>query len=437
MSVTTAPPPPTSADPPSPAESRQAVRAAWSTANTPGWYRFFGALIILVVVGFAGLATVATLTARSSSQSIESNTAPSLIAVQELSASVAEANAAATSVFLAGTTGVEDRARRVLYVDALQRSARQTEEVAGLVGDDEAAHEALQSISVALTTYSGQIEASQTANSLGQEDADVPLRSAFDLTQTEIATAIDQLTAQNQAEFDEQATSGLPLTLVALGVGLLAAFLLLWFQVGVYRRSNRVLNIGLVLATILVVATLAVIGNGTVRWVQSLDNAEAGGYDSIVATSDLQASTYELQSQISLRLLGASSDDPEASFEAIDGEVAAVVADADSTRERAAAAELEVRWERYREVMESITDQSSQGADENAIALFQGAGISSFNGINTSIESVLSDNRNQFNEGVSSAASSASLLPVFSVVLPALAAIAVLLGVQGRLRDYQ
>ena len=436
MSATTAPLPATSADPPSSAESRQAVRA-WSTANTPGWYRFFGALAIVAIVAFATLATAATLTTRASSQSIESNLAPSLIAVQELSASVAEANAAATSVFLAGSTGVEDRARRVLYVDALQRSARQTEEVAGLVGDDEAAHEALQSISVALTTYSGQIEASQTANELDQDDADVPLRNALDLTQTEITTAVDQLTAKNQADLDDKTTSGLILTLVALAVGAAVVVLLTWIQIGVFRRSNRVLNIGLVLATILVLATLVVIGNGTVRRVQALRNAEAGGYDSIVATSALQSSAYELQSQISLRLLGASSEDLAATFDTIDDEIDEVAADADSTRERAAATELGVRWERYREKMMLITDQSSQGEQDNAIALFQGAGISSFNGFNTSIESVLSDNRNQFNDGVSSAASSAGLLPVFSVVLPALAAIAVLLGVQGRLRDYQ
>ncbi|MCP3989164.1 MAG: hypothetical protein GY724_08820 [Actinomycetia bacterium] len=437
MTVTNAPPPPKTAVAPVAAGSSPASSAAWSTANTPGWYRFFGALAIATIAGFATVATAATLVTSSSAQSIESNVAPSLIELQGLSASVAEANAAATSVFLAGSTGGEDRTRRVLYLEALARSAQQTEEVAGLVGDDDTAHEALKSISVALTTYSGQIESSQTANELGSDEADVALRSALDLTRTEIVSAVDELTAQNQAEFSDKTNRGLILTMVAVAVGAGTAVFLVWFQLGVFHRSNRIINIGLTLATLLIIATLAVVANVTMVRVQALRNAEDGGYDSIVATSALQSSAYEVQSQLSLRLLGAESEDPVTIISSIDNEIAAVAAGVDSTRERAAAEELDIRWDRYRQTVESITALSSQGSQDEAIALFQGAGISDFNGLNTSIESVLSDNRNQFDDGVTSAAASPRLLPLVSVILPALAALAVILGVQGRLRDYQ
>ena len=73
--------------------------------------------------------------------------------------------------------------RRNLYLDALERSARQTEEVAAGVGDDPVSHAALQDIVAALTTYSGEIEASRLANQLSQPGADTSLVRALDLAQ--------------------------------------------------------------------------------------------------------------------------------------------------------------------------------------------------------------------------------------------------------------
>jgi hypothetical protein len=411
--------------------------------NTPGWYRLAGAVAVILIVAFAALAATAAGTARASSATIESNVAPSLIAVQNLSASVAEANAAATAVFLSGATGEEDRPRRVLYLDARQRAARQVAEVAGLTGDDPVADEALQRIAVALTDYSARIDASRTANRLGDDAADDTLRSALDLTGTEIAGAVADLTDHDQALFDDNAGRGSILTVAAFAVGAVAVVALVWIQFGVFHRSNRLFNIGLVAATVLLAVTLALGWSGSATRVLALDNARSGGYDSIVTTSRLQSSAYQLQSQLSLGLLGEAGptttdgDDPQSLITALDAEVAAVRAEADSTREQAAADELAVRWERYRQVAESITSSSTVGTSAEAVALFQGAGLSTFNGFNTSIESVLSDNRTQFSDGVAVAASSVDLLPWFSLILPALAAVATVLGIQSRLRDYQ
>ena len=219
-------------------------------------------------------------------------------------------------------------------------------------------------------------------------------------------------------------TKVLPITVAAL----------VWFQVGVYRRSNRIVNIGLAAATIALAAAILVIGNGLATRTAALDNAEQGGYDSIVTTSRLQAAAYELQSQLSLQLLGAGSGDRDELTVQLDADMVTISSDADSTRERAAARELEVRWTRYRDVTAAIAEQPDQG---QAIASFQGGGLSTFNGLNTSIESVLSDNRTQFTDGVDTAADSVGLVPWLTIVLPAIAVVAIVLGVQRRLADYQ
>lgn len=432
MSTVTTPPTPDveTVDPPR-------SSALWSTATTPGWYRVAAAATIAILVGFAALATAATVITRNSAQAIRSNTAPSLIAVQGLSASVAEANASAAAVFLSTTTGAEDRSRRVQYLSALERSAEQAEEVASLVGDDPPSHDALQAVAVALTTYSGEIEASRTASGLGATDADDTFRSALDLTRGDLAAAVATVTERNQNRFDSEAETGLLATIGALVLGVISLVVLIWFQLGITKRSNRIINVGLATATILVAATVVIIGNGGVTRSLALSNAESGGYDAIAATSALQASANELQSQLSLRLLGDSTGEIDVLVADLDTTVAAIGTNADSTREEAAAAELATRWARYRAAVESIAGAANGADSGRAITEFQDSGLSSFNGLNLSIESVLSDNRTQFSDGVDAAADAVNLLPLFSLVLPLLAVIALVFGVQARLRDYQ
>lgn len=411
----------------------------WAPSNTPGWYRLSTAIALALIVAFAAVATVAAFVVRGSSATIEDNTAPSLVAVQDLLAGVAEANASATVVFLSGATGSEDRSRRNLYLDALERSARQTEEVAGGVGDDPVSHDALKDIAAALTSYSGEIEASRLANQLSQPGADTSLLRALDLTGTTIVPAVDTVTERSQAQFDGESTTGQVLGIVAAVLGVAAFLQLLRLQFGTYKRSKRLLNVGYVLATIALVAAIVLLGQGLVVRTAALSNAETGGYGSIATTSRLQASAFDVQSELSLRLLGTAGTgdiDIELLMEDLETDVAAVAQAADSDRERAAADELSGRWARYRSTTSEIAVLAETSPDD-AITRFQGAGISTFNGLNTSIESVLSDNRTQFENGVEGAADSVDYLPIFVIVLPLIAALTLAWGSQRRLEEYQ
>jgi len=394
------------------------------------------AVSLILMATFAAIATVATAVTRTSSATIASNTAPSLIAVQGLSASLAEANAAATATFLSGTTGTEDRGRRVQYLEALARAAEQAETVAGLVGDDEVAHQSLQTIAVALTSYSGKMEAARTANQANQPDANDTLGEALDLTRGDIADAVATLTEANQQRFDDESGRGLWFIAGALGLGVLTVALLIRLQFSIYRRSNRLFNLPLVGATLVMMAMIAIVANGTLTRVSALSNADQGGYDAIVATSRLQSSANNLQSELALVLLGSDTQDIRSVSEVSD-RVAALADGVESTRELAAVENLDVRWDRYRNTLSDLVNLIGEGETGRAIAEFQGPGLSTFNGLNTSIESVLTDNQTQFNDGVDVAASAMNLLPLLTLVGSALAALGVLLGVQQRLKDYQ
>jgi hypothetical protein len=94
---------------------------------------------------------------------------------------------------------------------------------------------------------------------------------------------------------------------------------------------------------------------------------------------------------------------------------------ADTTRERAAVAEMLVRWSRYAAVVGSPSEQ-----DSNA-----------FNGFNLAVESVLRDNTSQFDADLSAAQDRLAWLRPGLVVLPLIAALMVLWGLQLRINEYR
>ncbi len=447
MSTVTPPPPATPAPPgPSPAATAAASVGApasgdrvpsWSTATTPGWYRVQAVLVVAVLTLLAVIGVVAAIVLRSSTGTVRDEVAPSLIAVQGLSAAVAEANSNATAAFLATTTGAEDRQRRVAYLEARARSAEQLEQVASLIGDDPEGHRDLQDVAVALTDYSGTIEASRTAALAGDDAAVDDLRAALDLTGTEVAASVAAVTAAGQDAFDERSAAGRLWTIGAVLVGLAALALLGWIQFRMVALTNRLVNPGLAAATLLVAATVVWTLAGSGARGSALANADDGGYQAIVTTSRLQAAANEVQTGLSLRLLG--DRDRAGISEPLDRLVAdaeILAAGADSTREEAAAQALQVRLDRYRAATVTITDLADRGATDEAVAAFQGEGLSTFNGLNTSIEAVLSDNRRQFTDGVDGAADAVRWLPFVAVALPALAALAAVAGIQRRLGEY-
>jgi hypothetical protein len=92
---------------------------------------------------------------------------------------------------------------------------------------------------------------------------------------------------------------------------------------------------------------------------------------------------------------------------------------ADTTRERAVVAEMLVRWNGY-------VAASASGPDSNA-----------FNGFNLAVESVLRDNTSQFDADLSAAQDRLAWLRPGLAVLPLIAAVMVLWGLQLRINEYR
>ena len=323
-------------------------------SSTPSFLRRWNVIIPLLIALTGLIGVIGSFLVQDAARSTSSSTGPSLIEVQDLFASVAEANAAAAGAHLSvDATGLEDRASRNLYVDALRRANEQLTEVsAGLGSEDEAARE-LQDIGAALSAYSGEIEAARLAKANDLDSADDRLRTALSIVDSEIAPSVKNISNFGQARFDDEADSGNLWILGALGLGLITLVAMILMQLSLARRTKRILNPLLVLSTVAVIAIVGLLGRGLLVRVLALDDARTGGYDAINATGELQSSVFSLQSQLGLALVEDAGQRDErlvnlnTALGEAEGSIQAIAIGADSNRERAAADALAVRWDRY------------------------------------------------------------------------------------------
>ncbi|MEM7287364.1 MAG: hypothetical protein AAF480_13510, partial [Actinomycetota bacterium] len=368
----------------------------------------------------------------------------------------AEADAASAAVFLSGTD--EDREQRRLYEVALERSTAQLEEVSRLVGDDDADHDTIKAIAADLTTYAGQVEAARLANVEAIDGATGRLTDAIATVQDGVVPQVQRITTAAQEQLDDDVRSGRILTVIALLALLVAGATLVFAQIWLSRRTNRILNLPLVGATALVAIALLWLLVGWVRQQSDLSTAQDDGYDSIALTADIQTTAFRYKTLESLGVLAvgdaAEQDqlaDVLASSEVDEGAVAAARSGsaegdgllfdaaraADKVRELAATGEMLVRWQTYVDTSLEIRRGADAGDRDAAVAAAIGPGNADFNGFNTSVESVLSDNRTQFADGLANADDRLRLLVPGMILLPLLAALLALWGWQLRITEYR
>jgi hypothetical protein len=423
-------------------------------ATTPGRYRLWSVVtaVLLLATAVAGWAAATAL--RSGTDRIRNNAGPVLVATQQLVSSLAEADAAATAAFLSRP---EDRESRALYEQALARASAQIEDVSALIGADPVTHESLKDLSVAVIRYAGLVEAARATNRAGIAEAPGYLVDALNLLGATVADDATRLTDATQRRFerdeDRRDTGVLP----AVAVAVVALGVLVAAQLWTFRQSRRVVNLPMAVATLLLVGAIGWLVAATFQSRTDIETARADGYDSITLTSRIQTAAYRAKADETVALItGDAARRTSATATAqsllagpatpaavdavrqgrapgVQGLLTDAAGVADSDRERAAVAEMLVRWQRYQDTaaqLRSITNVDQQRA------VFVGPTSATFNGFNFSVESVLGDNRDQFLDGLASAADRLGSVTLVALFLPLLAALGALFGFQLRLNEY-
>jgi len=436
--------------------SRLADWVRRARATTPGRFRLWSLVLSALLVALAVLGSLVASNVSSATRRIRDNTGPALVATQLVTASLAEADAAATAAFLSGSE--EDPEQRRLYEQALARAFQYTEEVSAGIGDDPSSHRSLQELSVLMSRYAGLVEAGRASNRAGVAGASTYLLASVDLLATEITTKAAGLIEASEArlERDEaERTVGVAVVLVAGGLVLIV---LVAAQLVLFRRTHRILNPGLAFATVLVLVAVAWTSTTTARSEARFDRGRQDGYESIALTAQVASTAYKARADETVALIGSdrsrqtladqaasllmampvtpatlaavrAGDDPGGA-----GLFPQVARGADTARERAAVAELLARWQRYRDTVALLRAAPSP---EQARTVAVGPASSTFNGFNFTLESVLGDNREQFLDALDGSARALRGLTIITLALPLLAALGVLVGYQMRINEYR
>ncbi len=383
--------------------------------SPPARLRTWSVALVALIALSGTFSAIAAVRMGSATDSIRDSTGPLLIGSQELIASLAEADASNTSVFLAGETG--DRQSRLAYETAMDRAARQIERLAARTPiEDTDDHERLEAIGGDLITYAASVEG--TLDGVGDDVAE--LARAIDFVGGD-GGMIDNAAAVSEtatARLDGDISAGLIPTGIAVVLLIITVIGLVIAQRSLAARTRRRFNLGLLFSTVLVIALgvwllLAAAGRAV-----DLQSARDDGYQAIETTAEIQRVGFEFKTRDAAARVGAQSFGDGARRELasqVTDQIDGLLAASDNEREAAAAQSLRTRWDRFVLGDGTTTD---------------------FTGFTTSLEAALLENRDQFDAAVESASRRSAWLFIGSILLALAASAAALAGYQPRINEY-
>lgn len=330
------------------------VPARAETPRALRWWTFGTALACAL---FA-LASLLTMLNASNATGQAADDTSQLIRIQSIRANLLRADALATNAFLVG--GLESAENRAAYDSAMAGTSALIVEAAAAQPND---RDALGALNQAVTRYASDMEQARANNRQGfpvgsayLSDASTRLRASAlplldNLVQSNEQRATSKLTAADNPWFEIAAIVCLAVLVVAM----------VWTA----QRFHRVLNVGLLIAALLVVAS----GIGGAA---ALTNLRTTAHDVndhqlsvVTAVGAVRAAANEAKVQESLRLISHGSGGPaEERWKAAAAEVTSKVQAVGGRP----AAELTTLWTAYTKAHAEIVALDDAGKWDEAVA---------------------------------------------------------------------
>ncbi|WP_151481478.1 hypothetical protein [Streptomyces albicerus] len=459
-------PPPGPQGRPSTPEAEPARRTAWAegvdqlraaATTEPGRLRIIGAVLALLVVAF-GAVTAWEMTERSAAaDDVLHSSQPLSADAADIYRSLADANTAASSGFLAG--GQETEASRTRYERDIRTAADKMVTAAANSEPGSTSEKTITKLNKLLPEYKGLIERARANNRQGFPLGGAYLRYANAKMQVMLEDAEHLYKVENErlrSDYDDAT----PYPWIAIGVGVLAIGGLVWAQRRNYQRTNRVLNHGLVAATAAstVVLLWLVVGHSVAR--AGLNESYDHGVRSLNTLNDARIASLKARGNENLTLVARGAEtkevgtgankktvdvydtDYELQMEALTTKLAAAEDLADDSAGvkpvEAAAANMKVWKERHKEARAEDTSGDYQGALDKVIGSEEDKPTGEcFDNVDAALETALKHERTEFELAAGDGRGAMNGLSVGAAVLAVLAAAGAVLGIGRRLSEYR
>ncbi|MEV6024374.1 hypothetical protein [Streptomyces sp. NPDC052036] len=435
------------------AEGADRLRAAATTE--PGRLRVIGAVLAVLVVAF-GAVTAWQMTDRSNAaDDVLHSSQPLSASAADIYRSLADANTTASSGFLSG--GQEPAATTGRYETDIENAAAGLVTAAAGTEPGSPAADTITKLNKLLPQYKGLIERARANNRQGFPVGGAYLRAANEVMQQQmLPTAQDLYTKENQRLRSDYAdATPYPWFAIVLGVLVLAA--LGWAQRRHFRRTNRVLNQGLVASTTAAAIVLLwlVAGHSVAR--ARLDSSYDHGVRSLTVLHDARIASLNARGNENLTLVSRGAETkklPDGKVEdaydyafqqdmkTLSATLAAAGSLADDPSGRApvtaATGNMKVWQQRHAQARAADDDGNYQAALDKIIGskADQPTG-ECFDSVDANLAKALDHEKSEFERAAGDGRGAMTGLPLGAAVLAVLGAAGAVLGIGRRLSEYR
>ncbi|WP_434404193.1 hypothetical protein [Streptomyces sp. NBC_01353] len=429
-------------------EVKERLRRAATTE--PGRLQILGAVLALLVVAFGGVTSFEVADRASSADDVVSRSQPLSADAADIYRSLADADTAAASAFLAGAQEPADVQKR--YADDIRTASRLlVKAAASTEGSTESARE-IAALNEQLPRYTGLIERARAANRQGLPLGGAYLRYANKQMTSELLPAAERLYEAETARLHQDDEDARDWPYLSLALGILALAVLVLAQRRNYALTNRVFNHGLLAATAASVVVLLWMAAAHTVARAGLDDAREHGQSSLQVLNAARISSLKARANENLTLVARGAvltedgkndkyeTDYTSSMAALTGALAQAreLADDDAGRDPLAkVAEHTAEWrDRHKDARAKDDAGDFEGARLRVVGTDQTTG-QSFDQVDAALKKALAHEQSEFTGAAEGGRGALTGLPLGAAVLGVLGAAGAIVGINRRLSEYR
>ncbi|MET7297085.1 hypothetical protein ABZS79_34175 [Streptomyces griseoloalbus] len=444
---TTPPPPPRRT---AFAEGIDRLRKAATTE--PGRLRIIGAVLAALVVAFGAVTAWQTTGRAAAADDVLTSSQPLSSDAADIYRSLADANTAASSGFLAG--GQETAASRDRYEKDIRTAAAKLVNAAANSAPDSPSAATITKLNRLLPEYKGLVERARTYNRQGFPVGGAYLRYANEKMQKEMLPAAEDLYTKENQRLRSDYADATPYPWPAMALGVLALAALAWAQRRTFLRTNRVLNHGLVAATAAATVVLLWLTLGHTLARSHLDDSYDHGVRSLNVLHDARIASLKARGNENLTLVARGAETTKVgdeTFDAYDHDFgrdmdaltkgltrAADLADDDSgARPVDSAVGNMTEWKKRHA---AAREQDENGNYQQALDMVigaKGATGECFDNVDENLATALAHEEREFEQAAGDGRDALAGLPLGAAALAVLGAVGAVLGIGRRLSEYR
>jgi hypothetical protein len=430
-----------------PSPAMRNLGGALGAATTPARLGLLLAGLMTLALAWGVTAAVTVATRTSAAANVVSVSEPLSVDSQRIYRSLSDADATEAAAFLSG--GLEPLSLRRQFLSDISGAADELAAASAAAGHS-TARVLLSTLAVGLPEYAGLVETARADSRLGLPLGAAYLREASGLMRATLLPAARELYAQENTQLTAASRQATAVPYVALAVAVAVAVVLVLAQYWLTRRTHRVLNPGLLLASVAGLASVIWLASALGAARVNLDAAHAHGSAPVEALSKAGIAVLRAHADESLTLIDRSGDDSfqrdflfqERSLGPGPGTLlttaAAAAAGSPAQQQAAAAAHIAPSWFAVHRRVRSLDNAGSYPAAVHlAIGTAPADSGGLFHGLDSDLTTAIGADQRYFRAAAAAGQADLTGLEAGMIVLALLMAAGCGWGISRRLAEYR